>query len=73
MPEGKRYITIHFKDGHEARYMAVQSEADRLANEFHAATRGTQGDPRNSIYDVFDYDDQPRKLVLVFADVLYIG
>jgi hypothetical protein len=64
-------LTIVFKSGQSVRYMIGAQELDRLATAFENSNR--QGSTSIGVYDVADDSGNPRRLMLRFADVLYIG
>lgn len=75
MAEEMRQITVVFKTDSDRRgveyYSINLQELERLARNF-AGSQDSDG-ARLGVYDVLDQNDKPRKLMLRFADVLYIG
>lgn len=66
-------ITVVFKTEKERQehYTISSTERDRLAQDF---TRSHYTDtPKLGVYDVTDDHGNPRKLMLRFIDVLFIG
>lgn len=70
-----RSMTVVFKAERERsdveHYTISVSELDRLAKNF--ADSHDPNTARLGVYDVIDQHGKPRKLMLRFADVLYIG
>lgn len=63
-------MTIGFKNAphnpHEREYRITQAELDRLTGRFND---GTQRD----VVDVVDDSGKPRRLFLIFSEIVFIG
>ena len=64
-------FSIVFKNGHKAHYRATGDVLDQMADDL-SSRRGGQS-AGSGYYTVQTQDGKPRRLILPFAEVLYIG